>query len=43
MVNTAVAMPIYTGFENTKLNASDIVVFKLVTDLICILYIKKYI
>ena len=34
MVNTAVDMPIYTGFENTTLNASGIVVFKLVTNLI---------
>lgn len=43
MVNTAIAMPIYTGFENTTLNANGIVVFKLVTNLIWVLYIKKHI
>lgn len=43
MANTAIAMPIYTGFENTTLRASGIVIFKLVTELIRISYIKKYI
>jgi hypothetical protein len=34
MANTAAAIPMYTGFAKTTLNASGIVVFKLVINLI---------